>query len=233
MLQLERLQLRQTDFALDADWSLPKGSRLAVIGPSGAGKSSLLMAIAGFLAPVAGRILWEGRDITPLPPDARPVSILVQDHNLFPHLSLAQNLGLALSPRLRLDAGQHRRIEQVLDRLGLAGLAQRRPGDVSGGQQGRAALGRALVQARPLLLLDEPFAALGPALKADLLALVAGTASEAGATVLLVTHDPQDARRFADLTSVVAEGVATAPLPTLPLLADPTPALAEYLGPGD
>ena len=231
MLQLDRLRLRQTGFALDADWSLPKGSRLAVIGPSGAGKSSLLMAIAGFLAPASGRILWEGQDITALPPAARPVSILFQDQNLFPHLSLAQNLGLALSPRLRLDAGQKRRVEQVLDRLGLAGLGQRRPGDVSGGQQGRAALGRALLQARPLLLLDEPFAALGPALKADLLTLVAEMAAEAATTVLLVTHDPQDARRFADLTSVVADGIAAAPRPTLALLADPTPALAEYLGP--
>jgi thiamine transport system ATP-binding protein len=231
MLQLDHLQLRQTGFALDADWSLPKGSRLAVIGPSGAGKSSLLMALAGFLAPVSGRIIWEDQDITALPPAARPVSILFQDQNLFPHLTLAQNLGLALSPRLRLDAGQHRRIDQVLDRLGLAGLGGRRPGDVSGGQQGRAALGRALLQARPILLLDEPFAALGPALKADLLALVAETAAEAGTTVLLVTHDPQDARRFADLTSVVAEGIVTAPLPTLELLAHPTPALADYLGP--
>ena len=142
-----------------------------------------------------------------------------------------QNLGLALSPNLRLDAAQQRRVEQVLDRLGLGGLGQRRPGDVSGGQQGRAALGRALLQARPLLLLDEPFAALGPALKADLLRLVAEMAAEAGTTVLLVTHDPQDARRFADLTSVVAEGIAAAPLPTLALFADPTPALAEYLGP--
>jgi thiamine transport system ATP-binding protein len=201
-----------------------------VIGPSGAGKSSLLMAIAGFFAPAAGRILWDGADITPLPPAARPVSILFQDQNLFPHLTLAQNLGLALSPRLKLDADQRRRIDQVLDRLGLSGLGPRRPGDVSGGQQGRAALGRALLQERPLLLLDEPFSALGPALKADLLALVAEMADEAATTVLLVTHDPQDARRFAELTSVVAEGVATAPAPTAALLDHPTPALADYLG---
>ena len=232
MLQLDGVNLRQTGFALDADWSLPKGARLAVIGPSGAGKSSLLMAIAGFLAPAQGRILWEAADITALPPAARPVSILFQDQNLFPHLTLAQNLGLALSPRLRLDAGQRAKLEQMLDRLGLQGLGQRRPGDVSGGQQGRAALGRALLQARPLLLLDEPFAALGPALKADLLALVAEMAAEAGVTVLLVTHDPQDARRFADLTCVVAEGQASAPQPTLALLRNPPPALAEYLGPG-
>ena len=231
MLQLDHLSLRQTGFALDADWSVPQGSRLAVIGPSGAGKSSLLMAIAGFLAPESGRILWENQDITALQPAQRPVSILFQDQNLFPHLTLAQNLGLALSPRLKLDAAQRQRIEQVLDRLGLQGLGQRRPGDISGGQHGRAALGRALLQNKPLLLLDEPFAALGPALKADLLALVAEMAAEAGTTVLLVTHDPQDARRFADLTSVVADGVAAAPVPILALLAHPPPALAAYLGP--
>ena len=231
MLQLDHLRLRQTGFALDADWSLPKGSRLAVIGPSGAGKSSLLMAIAGFLAPVQGHIRWEGAEFTTLPPAGRPVSILFQDQNLFPHLTLVQNLGLALSPRLKLDAAQRRRIDQVLDRLGLAGLGQRRPGDISGGQQGRAALGRVLLQARPLLLLDEPFAALGPALKADLLSLVKEMATEAGTTVLLVTHNPQDARSFADLTVVVADGIATAPAQTLVLLADPPPALAAYLGP--
>ena len=95
---------------------------------------------------------------------------------------------------------------------------------------GRAALARALLRARPILLLDEPFAALGPALKAEMLDLVTETANETGATVLMVTHDPADARHFADLTVLVADGVAAAPVPTAALFANPPSALRDYLG---
>ena len=201
-----------------------------MIGPSGAGKSTLLMTIAGFLPPASGRITWQGLDLTALPPASRPVSMLFQDQNLFPHLTVAQNLGLALSPSLRLDRAQEERVTAVLERLGLAGLGQRRPADLSGGQQGRAALGRVLLQGRPILLLDEPFAALGPALKTDLLRLVSEMASTAGKLVLLVTHDPEDARRFAGRTVLVAEGVAEGPRGTAELFADPPRALRDYLG---
>ena len=231
MLQLDGLTLDYPGFRLTADWQAGPGAVTAVIGPSGAGKSTLLMTIAGFLAPTSGRVLWQGRDLTPLPAAGRPVSILFQDQNLFPHLTIAQNLGLALSPRLRLTRAQDGQVAAVLDRLGLAGLGGRRPADLSGGQQGRAALGRVLLQDRPILLLDEPFAALGPALKADLLALVAEIATEGPRLVLLVTHDPRDAERFAARTVLVAEGVAAAPMETGRLFADPPKALAEYLGP--
>lgn len=205
------------------------GARVAVIGPSGAGKSTLLMALAGFV-PHGGRILWQGGDIGALPPGDRPLSILFQDQNLFPHLSVAQNLGLGLSPRLRLTPADHRRIAATLERVGLDGLGARKPGQLSGGQMGRAALARALLRARPILLLDEPFAALGPALKAEMLDLVAETATETGATVLMVTHDPADAQRFAGRTVLVADGIAQGPQPTAELFANPPPALQAYLG---
>ena len=230
MLHLDRLVLRFGSFTLNADWGLESGALAAVIGPSGAGKSTLLMALAGFLSPAEGRILWDGKDITALPPAQRPVAMLFQDQNLFPHLTVAQNLGLALNPDLRLTASDHSRIAAVLDRLGLAGLGARKPGALSGGQAGRAALARVLLQDKPLLLLDEPFAALGPALKADLLALVAGLAKETGKTVLLVTHDPADARRLADQTVLVADGLAAPPVQTAQLFAHPPKALSDYLG---
>ena len=230
MLHLDRLVLRLGSFTLKADWSLETGTLAAVIGPSGAGKSTLLMALAGFLSPAEGRILWDGQDITALPPAQRPVAMLFQDQNLFPHLTVAQNLGLALNPDLRLTAADHTRIDTVLDRMGLAGLGPRKPGALSGGQAGRAALARVLLQDRPLLLLDEPFGALGPAMKADLLALVAGLAKETGKTVLLVTHDPADARRLADQTVLVADGLASPPAQTAELFAQPPKALADYLG---
>jgi len=228
MLRLEGVRVVQDGFAVTADWAVPAGAKVALIGPSGAGKSTLLLAVAGFVPLQAGRVLWQDRDLAPLAPAARPVSMLFQDQNLFPHLTVAQNLGLALAPDLRLSEMQKAQVTRVLDRLGLAGFGARRPGALSGGQMGRAALGRVLLQARPVLLLDEPFAALGPGLKADLLALVAEVA--AAATVLMVTHDPADARRFADLSVLVADGVAAAPVATAALFADPPAALRDYLG---
>lgn len=230
MLTLEKLLLVQDDFRLSADWSLPAGARAAVIGPSGAGKSTFLMALAGFLQPTSGRILWQGRDLAQVAPGDRPMSILFQDQNLFPHLTVAQNLGLGLRPDLRLNPAQHRQVAGVLERVGLGGMGARKPAQLSGGQLGRAALARVLLRARPMLLLDEPFAALGPALKAEMLDLLAEVAGETGATVLMVTHDPADARRFAEMSVLVADGVAAAPVPTAALFADPPPALRAYLG---
>ncbi|MCF8510678.1 MAG: ATP-binding cassette domain-containing protein [Rhodobacteraceae bacterium] len=230
MLRLENVKIVQDDFHLSADWAVPEGARLAVIGPSGAGKSTLLMTLAGFIDPVAGRMTWNDKDLGPIPPGKRPLSILFQDQNLFPHLTLSQNLGLGISPRLTLSAEEWDKVHAVLGRVGLDGMGARAPAQLSGGQLGRAALARALLRNRPLLLLDEPFAALGPALKAEMLDLVLETTAETGTTVLMVTHDPNDARRFADLTVLVAEGVAHAPRPTAELFANPPPALAAYLG---
>jgi thiamine transport system ATP-binding protein len=228
VLRLEHVVLRQGTFRLAADWAVPAAARVAVIGPSGGGKSTLLSAIAGFLAPVAGRILWDGRDLGPVPPGERPVSILFQDQNLFPHLTIARNLALGLNPAGRVTPADRDRIGAVLARVGLDGMADRRPAALSGGQQSRAALARALLRARPVLLLDEPFAALGPALKAGMLDLVADLTP--GTLTFLVTHDPADARRFANLTVLVADGMAHPPVPTGALFDAPSPALAAYLG---
>ncbi len=230
MLRLDALELVYPDFRLTADWSTGPDQIIAVVGPSGAGKSTLLMTVAGFLPPRSGRVLWQDRELTPLSPTQRPISILFQDQNLFPHLTLDQNLGLALSPELRLDKGQKAQVAAVLERLGLKGLGGRRPADLSGGQQGRAALGRVLLQNRPILLLDEPFAALGPALKTDLLNLVRDMAVEAKTLVLLVTHDPTDAQRYAAQTVLVADGKAAPPQQTAALFQNPPKALRDYLG---
>jgi thiamine transport system ATP-binding protein len=230
MLTLESLEIRQDAFVLRADLSLQAGAVAAVIGPSGAGKSTLLNVIAGFFAPVQGRVLWQGQDITTLSPAKRPVSMLFQDNNLFPHLTVAQNVGLGIRPDLRLTNKDSESVSEALRRVGLEGYDTRKPGALSGGQQGRVALARVLVQRRPLILLDEPFAALGPALKAEMLDLVAELARETGATLLMVSHDPSDARRIAPLTILVAEGTALPPQPTEALLDNPPPSLAAYLG---
>lgn len=230
VLTLDRLELEQDGFHLAADWTLGKGARLALLGPSGGGKSTLLAAIAGFLKPASGRIRIEGADVTCLPPAERPVSILFQDHNLFPHLSVQQNVGLGIRPDLRLTPAEREKVDAALVRVGLGPLAERLPATLSGGQAQRVALARVLLMARPLLLLDEPFAALGPALKADMLDLVSEIVAETGATLLMVTHDPDDARRIAPLTSLVADGVAAVPAATRDLLENPPPSLRTYLG---
>lgn len=230
MLTLEAIEIRHDDWSLTADISLETGSSTALIGPSGAGKSTLLNVIAGFIAPVSGRILWDRRDLTGLPPAARPATLLFQEHNLFSHLTSAQNVGLGLRPDLRLGAEGWAKVEAALDEVGLAGFGSRRPGQLSGGQRQRVALARALLRGRPILMLDEPFAALGPALRAEMLDLVARIRDEQAATLLMVTHDPADARRIADRIVLVEGGRTHPPVPTEALLDDPTPELAAYLG---
>jgi thiamine transport system ATP-binding protein len=237
MLTLDGIVVRAGTFELRADFRTLPCERIAVIGPSGAGKSTLLDVIAGFRLPKAGRVRWSGRahgnalDLTELAPGRRPLAMLFQDNNLFPHLSIARNLGLALQPsgRVLSDADQTN-IEEALGRVGLSGLGARKPGALSGGQQSRAALARVLVQQKPIILLDEPFAALGPALKTEMLDLVREVAEGIGALVMLVTHDPQDARRFADRVVLVADGVAAAPVTTADLFDAPPEALRDYLG---
>ena len=231
MLTLEAVQVRQGDFHLAADFRIDTGARVAMIGPSGAGKSTLLDVIAGFLAPTAGRVLWNGRDITPLPPAQRGCAIVFQDNNLLPHFTVTQNVGLGARADLRLGREDRRRVAQALDRVGLSGLEARKPAQLSGGQQVRVALARVLVQRKPLVLLDEPFAALGPALKTEMLELVSDLMDETGATLLMVSHDPADARRIAPRTVLVADGRAEPPRDTTALLADPPAALRRYLGP--
>ncbi len=230
MLICNALDLREGTFGLLADVSFPAGEITALIGPSGAGKSTLLAAVAGFVTPFAGRVLWHGIDLTNLNPGARPVSILFQDNNLFPHLTAAQNVGLGLGQKGRLTAQGKIAVAKGLAAVGLQGLEGRKPGALSGGQQSRVALARVLVADRPVVLLDEPFAALGPALKTEMLDLVREQLIAAGKTVIMVTHDPSDARRIADKSAIVAEGTVTQPIATDVLLDAPPPALAAYLG---
>ncbi|MCL4675130.1 MAG: ATP-binding cassette domain-containing protein [Pararhodobacter sp.] len=230
MLKLDDVTIVQDDFRLTADLSIDAGARVAVLGPSGAGKSTLIGAVAGFVPITTGRISWAGTRIETLPPARRPMNILFQDHNLLPHLSAFDNVALGLKPSLRLSAGERAQVMEALRETGLEGLEGRRPAQLSGGQISRVGLARVLLRARPLILLDEPFAALGPALKSAMLDLVARIADQNGATVLMITHDPADALRLCPQTVLVAEGRAAPPADTQALLRAPPPALAAYLG---
>lgn len=226
MLRLEGVTFAQGEFALSAGLSVAVGKVTAVIGPSGAGKSTLLHGIAGFVGQSAGRLLWEGQDISLARPDQRPVSMLFQDNNLFPHLTAMQNVALALGPRLRPSAQVQDRVEAMLGDVGLSGLSGRKPAALSGGQQSRVALARALLQDRPVMLMDEPFGALGPGLKAEMLDLSVRLAK--GRTLIMVTHDPDDAARTADEVIGVVAGLALAPQATQDFLNDPPARMRDY-----
>jgi len=205
-LTLEKVVLARDDFSVDFSLEVAAGSFAAVMGPSGSGKTTLLNLVAGFLRPRSGRILIDGADVAPLRPSERPVSMIFQENNLFAHLDVAGNVGLGRSPSLRLSADDRVAVSAALAATGLAGKEKRLPAELSGGERQRVAIARALVRDRPLLLLDEPFAALGPALRDDMLDLLRGLQRERLMTVLLVTHQPDDARRVADAMIFVQDG---------------------------
>ncbi|CUK19710.1 Thiamine import ATP-binding protein ThiQ [Ruegeria denitrificans] len=230
MLKLDGCVIENGKFSLRADFAVEAGASIAIIGPSGAGKSTLLEAIAGFRDLKQGKIFWDGYLISKLAPGKRPLAMLFQDGNLFPHLTVEQNISLGLRSNGRLSIDERSEVQFALDRVALSGLGDRKPAELSGGQQSRVALARVLVQRRQMLLLDEPFAALGPALKAEMLDLVAGLLTETGTTLLMVSHDPQDARRIACQTILVADEKAHPPAPTRYLFDNPPPSLRDYLG---
>ncbi|SLN34647.1 thiamine ABC transporter ATP-binding protein [Pseudooctadecabacter jejudonensis] len=226
MLTFEGAVFQQGSFIVSADFAVSEGGVTAVIGPSGAGKSTLLHGVAGFVPQVAGRTRVQGRDVTRAAPQHRPVSMLFQDNNLFPHLTVMQNVALALGPRLRPARDVRDRVEEMLDHVGLSGLSDRKPAGLSGGQQSRVALARALLQDRPVVLMDEPFSALGPALKDEMLDLSVSLAQ--GRTVVMITHDPADAGRIADAVIGVVPGRALPPVPTQTFLTDPPDEMRDY-----
>lgn len=186
--------------------SVRQGESIAVLGPSGAGKSTLLNLIAGFLQPATGRITIEDQDHTHTPPAARPVSMLFQENNLFTHLSVRQNIGLGMHPGLKLNAGQQQKLRDIAAQMGIGDLLERLPGALSGGQRQRVALARCLVREQPILLLDEPFSALDPALRQEMLLLVKEVCERQNLTMLMVSHSVEDAVRIARRSVVIADG---------------------------
>jgi molybdate transport system ATP-binding protein len=209
-----RVVVERAAFRLDLDLGVPAGSATAVVGPNGAGKSTLLRALAGLVPLTAGRIALDGRTLeeagdgraTRIPVEHRGIGVVFQDHLLFPHLSALANV--AFGPRAhgasRADA--EGRARALLDRLGIAHLADRRPAALSGGQSQRIALARALVLEPPLLLLDEPMAALDAGTRLDVRDLLAEELRRFGGAAVLVTHDPVDALALADRIVVLEDG---------------------------
>jgi thiamine transport system ATP-binding protein len=203
----------------------------ALMGPSGSGKSTLLNLVAGFETPASGRVLIGGEDVTMLPPAARPVSMMFQENNLFAHLDVEKNVGLGRSPSLRLAFEDRAAIAEALERTGLGGKQHRLPRELSGGERQRVAIARILVRNRPVLLLDEPFGSLGPALREDMLQLLTEVQAERKMTVLFVTHQPEDARRVADDMVFLENGTVVAAGPAETFFSEAGPeAFRRYIG---
>ncbi|KGD87433.1 MULTISPECIES: ATP-binding cassette domain-containing protein [Rhizobium/Agrobacterium group] len=228
VLDKVELRLGTKDFRFNC--SLPAGAVTAVTGPSGSGKSTLLNLVAGFETPDRGHVLVGGEDVTHEHPSGRPVSLIFQDNNLFTHLDLFTNIGLGINPSLRLSADDRRAISKALQRVGLDGFEKRMPGTLSGGERQRAAFARALVRKKPVLLMDEPFAALDPGLRLSMAKLLLELHREVGNTVLIVTHDPDEVGRLADHAIFIDHGQILLQAPTTEFLARrDIPALAEFL----
>ena len=230
-LTLKNLRFRQGTWEFAIDAKIERNSCTAIIGPSGAGKSTLLSLIAGFERPEQGAIFVDAEDITALAPALRPVTILFQENNLFAHLTLARNIGLGRHPGLQLSAEDKTRIEEAVAAVGLDGLEDRLPESVSGGERQRAALARCLCQDRAVLLLDEPFNNLDPALRHDMRSLVDRLRRERCLTVLLVSHNPEEAAEIADTALFMHGGQILERGNLEELLKRPrTSQLAHYLG---
>ncbi|WP_346351478.1 thiamine ABC transporter ATP-binding protein [Oceanimonas sp. AH20CE76] len=182
------------------------GTITALIGPSGAGKSTLLAMIGGFARVGSGTLSFNGNSLLPLTPAERPITTLFQDNNLFWHMSVQQNIAIGLNAGLRLNEQQQQQVQDVALRLGIDGLLSRKPAQLSGGQQQRVGLARCLVRNRPVLLLDEPFSALDPALRYELLQLLREQTDRMQLTVLMVTHHPSEAAGVANQMAFIHNG---------------------------
>lgn len=197
-LILHNLIFERQSFSLNISVRLSKGSKTLLVGASGAGKSTFLSLIAGFLTPQKGIISWGGEDMTSTPPQKRPLTLLFQEHNLFPHLSLWKNVALGINPSLRLTSCEKIKVEEILRTVGIEELKKRYPHELSGGERQRAALARSLLRQTPLLLLDEPLGPLGPGLRRDMLDLLNRLCEEFHLTLLLTTHQPEEAIELVD-----------------------------------
>ncbi len=197
---------RQRPAVDDVSLDLPAGEVLAVLGPSGCGKSTLLRAVAGLEALDAGSVAYDGQDLAAVPTHRRGFALMFQDGQLFPHQSVAGNVGYPLRLRRRPRAEVARRVEELLELVGLPGLGERSTTHLSGGERQRVALARALAVEPRLLLLDEPLSALDRGLRERLAHDLRDILVAAGTTALLVTHDQEEAFAVADRMALMRDG---------------------------
>ena len=229
-LVVDNVKLPRRTFDLHYSFRVPGESFVAIMGENGSGKSSLLHLISGFETPVFGKIIFKDKPLHRLPPGERPVTILFQDHNLFEHLTLWENIALGLRGTLYLTLEEKSVIENLLEKFQISHLAHKKPNEVSGGEQQRTALARCVLRNKPLLLLDEPFNAIDPKKRYELFDLLRQVRSEYRLTTLIVTHSPQEALHLAPQAIFLHQGQVLFSGPTAEVLSMDHPAIKAFKG---
>jgi thiamine transport system ATP-binding protein len=227
MLEVNDLSvvLGDTQILHDVSLTVGDGEVVGVLGPSGSGKSTLLRAIAGIIEPVNGTVMWDGVDVTGTPTHLRQFGLMFQGYALFPHLSVAENVGFGVSEN-RATASS-----EALQWVGLGGFEERSIEDLSGGERQRVALARTLAPRPRLVMLDEPLGALDRDLRERLVVDTRALLKERAATALVVTHDRDEASSICDRLALMKDGTIVQSGTLAEMLADPAdPWVTKFLG---
>jgi ABC-type Fe3+/spermidine/putrescine transport system ATPase subunit len=206
MIELDHLRKSYPEFDIELDLTVEGGDLVSFLGPSGSGKTTTLRLIAGFEQPDEGRIVINGQDVTGLRPAERHIGYVFQDYTLFPHMSVAGNIGYGLQIRHEEASDIARRVDELLELMELPGYGSRRVDTLSGGERQRVAIARALAVDPILLMLDEPFSSIDEVLRRDLRREIVRLQKELGITVLFVTHSRQEALSISDRVAILRQG---------------------------
>ena len=206
MIKLENISIKLDNFRTKFTVEINKGEWVGIIGQSGAGKSTFLNLIAGFAQPEVGSLIINNRDMRDVPASKRSVSSLFQDNNLFPHLSVYQNIAVAIKPNLKLNDSEKKKIFEIIEYLNLSSKTHSSIGRLSGGERQRVALGRIISSDKEILLLDEPFSQLDPNLRIEMLELIKQIREEKNITIIMVIHTPAEAIGFVNRFLLIREG---------------------------
>lgn len=228
-LVLDNVKLSRKTLELCFTLNIPKGKCVAIMGTKEAGKTSLLHLIAGFEQPSSGTICFGGHSLSHLLPAHRPLTILFQEHNLFDHLTIWDNIALGLRGTLHLSYQDRQLMERVLGWVGLEGWEKKKPQDIPHAQQQRAAIAQGILQRRPLWLLDDPFSMLTPDERGQILALIQEIHQELNLTTLLVTHHPEDAAFIAQRILFMSQGKIIVSGPTKEILMSSHPDIQAFM----
>jgi putative spermidine/putrescine transport system ATP-binding protein len=217
--------LKELDIALEG------GEFLSLLGPSGCGKTTALRIVAGFERPTSGRVVVEGRDLTPVPPNRRDMGMVFQAYSLFPNMTAEQNVEFGLRVRGRDRSDRRKQVADLIELVGLSAAAGRYPHQLSGGMQQRVALARALAIQPRVLLLDEPLSALDALVRVQLREEIRRVQTQLGITTLYVTHDQEEALSISDRVAVMSHGEIEQIGTPADIYNEPeTPFVAEFIG---